>query len=485
MVNATFWIKGVSIWIDTRYYDWIVIRIKRAIFLLLHNILIVNNNALCTIKMNNLILKLGHSSEFQISKEGLKIQKIVSSISPLDFIKLLFYADNKVNPRTATVNTITKSIYETLDTSPELFWFKSKGILLSTESCELLDRNRVRLSFDNIDYEGIMDGGHNSFAIARFIIDKLYTKTLKTWDECKDFWKNNFEDILSKFADRSAEFKFSIPIEIITPNNENGAINEFYDYISEICSARNNNVQLKETAKGNQVGYYDYLKGVLSEHDIIWKTGSTGSIKSEDVISLATLPLIFLKEQNLLPNDIRCLSKISIYSQKSKCVEFFNEIMGHKDISTVENGKYILKINSVKTALNLVDDIIKLFDKFYICFPNLYHQAAPGKFGRITSVNNKKRSKAPFSTTTENCDYQYPYGFFYPLLCGITNIMAYDNAMDEVYWKIDPKRLDLNKLDLSQYVELIKATQYDPNKVGKAKMCYNEAENIFLKLKEN
>lgn len=432
--------------------------------------------------MNNLILKLGHSSEFQTSKEGLKIQKIVSSISPSNFIKLLFFADNKVNPRIATVNTITKSIYETLDTSPELFWFKSKGILLSTESCELLDRNRVKLSFDNTDYEGIMDGGHNSFAIARFIVDKLYKKTFKTWDECKAFWKANFEDIVIKFDERNEEFKFSIPIEIIFPTNEDGSINEFYDYISEICSARNNNVQLKETAKGNQVGYYDHLKEVLAEHDIIWKTGSTGSIKSEDIISLATLPLIFLKEQSLLPHDIRSLNKVSIYSQKSKCVEFFNEVMGHGDISTEDKGKYILKDNRVKTALNLVDDIIKLFDRLYIDFPNLYHNTAPGKFGRITSVNNKKKSKAPFATTEEDCDYQYPYGFFYPLLCGITNIMAYDEKRNEIYWKNDPNRLDLNKLDLSQYVELIKVLQFDPAKIGKANVCYNEAENIFAKL---
>lgn len=432
--------------------------------------------------MNNLILKLGHSSEFQTSKEGIKIQKIVSSISPSSFIQLLFFADNKVNPRIATVNTITKSIYETLDVSPELFWFKSKGILLSTESCELLDRNRVRLTFDNTDYEGIMDGGHNTFAIARFIIDKLYKKLFKTWDECKEFWHDNFEDIVEKFNERKEDFKFSIPIEIIFPTEENGSENEFYDYISEICSARNNNVQLKETAKGNQVGYYDHLKTVLANHDIIWKTGSAGSIKSEDIISLATLPLIFLKEKELLPHDIRTLNKINIYSQKSKCIEFFNEVMGHKDISNEDKGKYILTDNLVKTALNLVDDIIRLFDRLYIDFPNLYHNTAPGKFGRITSVNNKKKSKAPFSTTDELCDYQYPYGFFYPLLCGITNIMEYDEIKHEIYWKIDPNKLDLNKLDLSQYVELIKVLQFDPSKIGKANVCYNEAENIFARL---
>jgi hypothetical protein len=130
--------------------------------------------------MATIIIKLEHSNLLQHSREGVKIQKIVSSISPLTFIKLLFKADTKVNPRTATVNPITKSIYETLDKSPELFWYKTKGILLSTEECEILDRGRVRISLDNADYEGIMDGGHNTFAIARFIIDKLYGISFKT-----------------------------------------------------------------------------------------------------------------------------------------------------------------------------------------------------------------------------------------------------------------------------------------------------------------
>lgn len=431
--------------------------------------------------MKELILKLNQTNEYQESLEGVKIRKIVSSISPLNFIKLLYFADNKVNPRTATVNSITKSIYDTLNESPELFWFKSKGILLSTESCEQLDRNRVKLSFDNTDYEGIMDGGHNTFAIARFLVDKLYNKLFKTWDSCKDFWRENYDDILSKFEEKKELFKFSIPIEIITPTDEDGAINDFYDYLAEICSARNNNIQLKETAKGNQVGYYDYLKNVLSEHDIVWKTGNIGKIKSEDVISLACLPLIFLKENNLLPTDIRSLNKISIYSQKSKCIEFFNDVMGHKDVSIEDKGKYVLVDNKVKTALSLTNDIIKLFDQLYIKFPDLYHKATPGKFGRITAVE-KKASKVPFLTIEELCDYKYPYGYFYPLLCGITQLMGYNESDNKVFWKVDPNNLDWSSLFLEQYVGLIKILNFDPTKVGKASVCYTEAENVFNRL---
>lgn len=432
--------------------------------------------------MSTIILKLDHSNNAQTSNEGCRIQKIVSSISPLSFIKLLKVADNKVNPRIASVNKITKNIHETLDVSPELFWFKSKGILIATENCEPLDRNRVKISLGNLDYEGIMDGGHNTFAIAIYMIEKLFDKKIKSWVECKEFWSDNYEEILSSFQSNENLFKFTIPIEIITPSNEEGAIEEFYDYISEICSARNNNVQLKETAKGNQVGFYDYLKENLDgNYDIIWKTGDEGKIKSEDVISLSCLGLIFLKEKGLLPANVKSLNKIAIYSQKGKCVDFFNEVMSNPEICVEEKGKYILTSNAVKSVLNLTDDILRFFDRLFIEFPNLYHHAAPGKFGRISSVDNKKKGRVLFGTTTEMSDYQYSFGFFYPLICGLTGLMEYNQGTDEVFWKANPNELDLAALELSQYVELIKVVNYDPQKIGKGIVFYNEAENAFSK----
>ena len=134
---------------------------------------------------HSIILKLEHSNVPLTSREGLKINKIVSSISPATLIRLVNFADNKINPRTASENAITRAIYETLDKSPELFWYKTKGILIATKECQLLDRNRIRVSFDQPLYEGIMDGGHNTFAIARFIVDKLFGVKFKKWDDCK------------------------------------------------------------------------------------------------------------------------------------------------------------------------------------------------------------------------------------------------------------------------------------------------------------
>jgi hypothetical protein len=432
-----------------------------------------------------LIIKLNDFGGLQTSPENVKLNKIQSSISPLNFIKLLNVAENKVNPRNAKNNRITKDIQETLEFNPQLLLFKSKGLLLATQSCKILERSRVELSFENAEFEGIMDGGHNTLAIASFLIDKLYENVvIKSWEDCKKFWNENYDEILDQFKLHQESLCFSIPIEIIFPNSDEGAIDEYYEYLSEICSARNNNVQLGEASKGNHKGYYDSLKDILEPKGfkVIWKAGSSGNIKAEDVISLATIPLIFLKNNSLLPKDIKSLNKISVYSQKSKCVDFFNSLMAHQEITYEEKGRYILNDDYIESALSLTEDILRFFDKMYIAFPDLYNKTSPGRFRGIKAVNNDIEGKVPFHTTDSKASCQYPFGFFIPLVAGLTELMRVDEESNKVDWIINPNELDLADLDLTQYVNIIKLANFDPQKIGKGEVFYNDAETVFKKI---
>lgn len=439
-----------------------------------------------------LIIKFSHTLVCNDSLEELKIRKINSSISPLQFIHLLHYADNKVNPRTATVNPIVKSIELTLRDSPELFFFKTKGILISTMSCTLLDRNRVRLTFDDLDTEGIMDGGHNAFAIARFIIERLYDgemKAFKDWDSCKAFWtkETSYNDILNRYEeypDKSA-FRFSIPIEIITPIDPSENLEDFYNNISEICSARNANVQLTEAARSNQRGCYDYLKnGPLKNYPIIWKNGSDGNIKVDDIIALACIPLIKLNNEGYFEQkgiDVGSLNKISIYSQKSKCVSFYRKVMENEHVSTTNKGKFVLNDTVIQSSLDLLEDIIKFCDVMYYQFPRIYN-ANNGSFGRITGVLSKQ-SQGPFSTY-QKIQFKYAYGFFYPIICGLTELMEY--KFGKLSWIINPLNINWDdsnvKNKFSQYMSIIRLLQYNPNKVGKETAVYTEADNLMRSL---
>ncbi|MBR6775109.1 MAG: hypothetical protein IKM23_05280 [Bacteroidales bacterium] len=441
----------------------------------------------------NIIIKLEHGNTSQKSNEGLKIQRISSSISPYHFIRMVGVADNKINPRAARENGITSDIRETLTHSSNLFWLMSKGILIATENCKILDRGRISITTDG-DREGIMDGGHNALAISQFLIAELFPdiKIFKTWTDCKEFWNKNEKEIITRFNDKGGNdaFNFSIPIEIIFPSEEDGALDEYYETISQICTARNTNVQLKQATQDNQVGIYEILKKHLTCADkVVWKSGQSGDIKVEDVVSMAVIPLIFLQEQGLLPNkNIKTLNPISVYSQKSKCVDFYGDVLKHPEISSKQEDKYILKNSLVHSALEMVDDIIRAFDNMYITFPDI-HNSNAGKFGRIGAVDQKKTKsvKVPFLTTTQKTDYKYSAGFFLPLFCGIRKLMYVDETTNTLKWKKNPadKTFDFHDLKCAKYIEMVKFLQYDPNKVGKASMMYLEGLDVFASMLNN
>lgn len=447
---------------------------------------------------NRVIIKLNHKFEKQDSLEEKKICRIVSSISPRDFVHLLRSADNKVNPRTATINSIVRNIEETLNTSPELYFFKTKGLLISTQNCELLERNRVRLSFDDAQTEGIMDGGHNAFAIGRFIYAKLYGACkFKEWKELKSFWDDDvhYADLEQKFRDYPStdDFKFSIPIEIITPSDDTQeSLTDFYDNIADICSARNSNVQLTDAAKSNQHGCYEYLKQIMpKDFKVIWKNGEAGSTKVEDVTALACIPLLKLASLNYFEDrgiEVGTLNKVNIYSQKGKCVKYYDNIIRNEGISTPEKGKYILQNTTVKSALDLVVDIMKFCDRMYYYFPLIYNYNG-GSFGRIKgAVSQKPQTKysGPFNSFSKQSDYKYAYGFFYPIVCSLTELM--DLEGDVLRWKLNPLYIDFEaektKKVFTQYMNLVRLLDYNPQKVGKDNSTYYEADSLMQKIRE-
>lgn len=441
-----------------------------------------------------LIVKLEHGNNAQKSNEGIRIQRISSSISPYHFIRLVGVVDNKINPRAARENGITSDIRETLDISSNLFWLMSKGILIATENCKLLDRGRVSLTTSG-DREGIMDGGHNALAISQFLVGKLFpdVKVFKTWADCKEYWAKHEKEIIKRFNEQGGNdaFNFSIPVEIIFPGDEDGALDEYYETISQICTARNTNVQLKQAAQDNQVGIYDVLKNKLSTaNKVIWKSGQYGEIKAEDVVSLAVIPLIFLQEQGRLPNDktIKTLNPVSVYSQKSKCVDFYGDVLKHPAISTKREDKYILNDSLVRSALEMIDDIVRAYDRMYLTFPDI-HNSNAGKFGRINAVDQKSKKcvSVPFLTTSQKTDYKYSAGFFLPLFCGIRMLMYIDEATNTLKWKINPAdpSFDFRSLKCAKYIEMVKFLQYDPLKVGKATMMYLEGMDVFAAMLNN
>ncbi len=78
-------------------------------------------------KPKNYILRFRGLS---VRDEG-KFRKIQGEIDGLNFLNVLDNASLESDPRDAKKGNVTEEIYETLEKTPELFHYKSKGVLLS------------------------------------------------------------------------------------------------------------------------------------------------------------------------------------------------------------------------------------------------------------------------------------------------------------------------------------------------------------------
>ena len=439
---------------------------------------------------------------------------------------------------------------ESIEKTEDIFPFKTKGILLSVLTPpEKLERKRYRLDFKEGDEEaepiqGILDGGHNMLAIALHILRKAREmdngneasetdnesnsksqrkaeRLVKLWEDLKPVWEENRE----KIEKIRSDLKFLVPIEILSPAvqdeeqmSEEEQRREFVDSIPDICAARNNNVQLTKETIANQSGFYELLKDVLDEKlkdEVIWRTNTPGRIPVRDLIALAWIPLSKLK----MPEGIASLSPVQLYRNKGKCIETYVDLMSNKEVSNYEKGKYELKNTSVESALQLMKDLPRLYDKIYEQFPEAYNDAG-GKFGRITAVkmyepkkykDDKKRylgKKALTPYYKKEMDYNIPDGFVMPLFYGLSTLIEVKSEEVEeqvkengnqvrkkvlkqkVGWKTDP--FDFIEKNLSEIVDktfqgIMNMCGFDPQKVGKEIMSYNlvQQQFEFLFAKEN
>ena len=86
---------------------------------------------------NKLILKFEQCDEQTIN--GLR--RVVGFVEGRSIPALLDVADLSANPRSAKTGSVTKDIIESLERTPEVFPFKTKGMLIGTSSYRALERH--------------------------------------------------------------------------------------------------------------------------------------------------------------------------------------------------------------------------------------------------------------------------------------------------------------------------------------------------------
>ena len=111
------------------------------------------------------------------------IKRYTGFVRGRDLYALFDHVSLEANPRAAKTGTVTRAIIGSLDETPELFPFKSKGILIGTSTYEVLQRNRFELNFEVPDSEGILDGGHNMLAFGIHMLSAVADEKeiARTW----------------------------------------------------------------------------------------------------------------------------------------------------------------------------------------------------------------------------------------------------------------------------------------------------------------
>ncbi len=441
-------------------------------------------------------IKFEHSFEQEIDH----IVRVMGMVRIKNFIDILEVVDLDANPRSARVGSVTDAIAESIEKTPDIFPLKTKGILLASAKYTRRDRGRYEISVVEPRLEGILDGGHNSLEIGRLLlrvagVNEKDIRGAKNWLAFRDLWNAQSEALralktrVKAQQDVAPELDVLVPVELIVPSEPEDpiAVDAFNDSLIAICSARNNNVQLRIEAKANQAGYFDYLKEVLQKdvsQNVEWKTNEGGKIKVGDIVALAWVPLGVVEE---LPKDseereVSAPVPQNLYRSKGDCVSRFERLMSSQEVFPPGQTAKVPASISVKSALDVAVKMPQLFDYIYANVPGLYNSEASGKWGRITAnkkmnQNSKIQHVTPFTGT--NVEWRVPEGFIWPYVYGLRALLEVDG--ETVRWKVDPA--DFLKKHLAEIVPQISLfmapLDYDPQKFGKSIEVYRLAQNVF------
>lgn len=432
------------------------------------------------------------------------IKRYTGFVRGRDLYPLFDHVSLEANPRAAKTGSVTEAILESLEKTPELFPFKSKGVLLGTSNYEALQRNRFELHFEDPASEGVLDGGHNMLSIGIHMLsavaDEREIARISLWEEMKDLWDEHRSELDSV----KEQFDFLVPVELLVPSDADDArtVQQFEMSVLEICAARNNNAQLTQETKSNKLGFYTEIRERLDPAIATrvewksneWESSEARPIKVRDLLALCWIPLNKANEAHLLPIDISVTPQ-NIYRNKGECSKQFDKLMGNSGVSEPRDGPTHELINdTVASCFDILSDLPKLYDKIYSDFPDAYNSNGY-RFGSNTIVKMydparreaaKDKSAYVVSQPTTHylnkpVNYRYPDGLIMPLVYGLKGLMDIDG--DKVVWATDPfKFVDSYLADIAgAYRLVLDMARFDPQKLAKNQASHEFAVGEFEK----
>lgn len=427
------------------------------------------------------------------------ITRITGFVPAKHFLSLYDDATLDANPRSAKAGSVTADIIDSVRESPDIFQFKTKGVLLGTSDYDELDRRRYELRFNNPTYEGVLDGGHNMLALGIFILghvmDERATGKIKLWSDLKAAWAEHAEAIRAM----RDQFTFKVPVELLVPSerDDEHVVAAFKMALVEVCAARNNNAQLTSEAKANQRGFYEALRERMPEEvarRVEWKSNEwdsddTRPIKVRDVVALSWIPLGRLAEEGGLPEDeggrLFAISPTKLYAAKGEVSKLFDRLMEHRRVSKQTDGpRYELHHTGVGSAFEVTGALPALYDQVFLGFGQAYNQSG-GAFGRIKAVKVPKRGHVVSPFLGREGDYGVPDGFVLPIVYGLRALMVVESGL--VRWTTEPSTFLTRHLRtlVGAFKMPMEMAGFDPQKIAKTENSYRfmegEVEKALMK----
>jgi len=442
------------------------------------------------------------------SEKDSPIKRLVGFVPGKYIVPLLDKAGLAANPRSSRRNNVVSDILDTLEKSPELFRYKSKGLLIGTAHCDELQRNRYRLRFKEPKVEGILDGGHNLLGIGLHMLKPIMEepdwKRIKSWDDMKAAWDQHREQI----EEIKDTFRFDVAVELLIPSGSSrDDIDAFLMPLLEVCEARNNNAQLPIEAKSNKQGFYDAIKEAVPPEfaaRVEWKPNSWEDedekrpIKVRDLVALAWIPLNALSDANALPKMINVPPQ-NTYRNKGECSARFEELMSMDTVTRqLQGARRELHHFGVASAFKLLADLPQLYDQIYEEFPDAYNSEGKRRFAAnpiVKIYDPAKRSaaktagkdasgyittepKTPFFRRGTRCSY--PDGLIVPVIYGLKGLMIVRDG--KIRWAVrNPHDFVARNLPriAEAYQLVMNLARWDPQKISKDPNSYEFAVREF------
>lgn len=427
------------------------------------------------------------------------ITRITGFVPAKHFLGLYDDATLDANPRSAKAGSVTADIIDSVRESPEIFQFKTKGVLLGTSDFDELDRRRYELRFNNPTYEGVLDGGHNMLALGihllGHVMDERSARRIKLWSDLKDAWAEHGAAVRAM----RDEFHFKVPVELLVPSDpeDENVVAAFKLALVEICAARNNNAQLTSEAKANQRGFYEALRERMPEAVAArvewksneWESDDSRPIKVRDIVALSWIPLSRLAEAGALPRDEGGRSieipAYKLYAQKGEASKLFDRLMEHPRVSKRTDGpRYELHHTGVGSAFEVTGKLPALYDQVFLGFGEAYNRSG-GAFGRIKAVKVTKRGRVSSPFLGREGDYGVPDGFVLPIVYGLRALMTVDDG--RIRWATDPEAFLARHLQslVGAFRMPMEMAGFDPQKIAKTENSYRfmegEVEKALMK----